>query len=84
LRSRSFPPPSDLPSAVRILPENDILAERSAQSLCHPAAYSQRISLEELTEILGDNEAVFAHVMAIWANGEWIGSSPATLLGDGR
>ena len=50
--------------------EDRILAEPSEQSLRHLAAYSQRIPLEELTEILRDNEAVFTNVMAVWANGE--------------
>jgi hypothetical protein len=50
--------------------EDRILAEPSVQSLRQPAAYSQRIPLEELTKILRDNEAIFTHVMAVWANGE--------------
>jgi hypothetical protein len=47
-----------------------ILAEPPVESPCHPAAYPQRIPLEELTKILRDNEAIFAHVMAVWVNGE--------------
>jgi hypothetical protein len=50
--------------------EDRILAEPPVQSLGQPATYPQRIPLEELTKILRDNEAVFAHVTAVSTKGE--------------
>jgi len=56
--------------------ENRVLAESSVQSPRHPPAYSDRIPLEELTEILRDNEPVFAHVTAVSATVNDSGAVP--------
>jgi hypothetical protein len=50
--------------------EDRVLTELSTNSFRHPASHPQRVTLEELSKIPGNDEAVHAHIVAVLADSE--------------